>query len=485
MRRLALVILAACGSSHAGASSDSGATIDAATDGTPAADAPPCTTQITYGDAWIHGANHPSQIDTASGDVTWDGTCVDDGSNSYALLSNGWKPYFSGNGACAIALDHATLCASASGASCATRITYGAAWLPPANHAASYDDVAGRVFATSGCVDSGGGSYADLSNGWQPHFAGAGACELSLRWSECGGLYTNPVIAHDCPDPGVLHDGDRYVMSCTSGNAGDAFPIYVSTDLATWIAQGHILPMAAKPAWAASDFWAPEIHKVGTHWVAYFSARNAADSRLSIGAAYASDPLGPFTALAQPLVHDPNMGLIDASEFTDTDGTPYLIWKEDGNAQGKPTPIHAAQLAPDGLSVVGTAATLITNDQTWEGTLVEGPWMILHDGMYYLFYSGNFYASTAYALGVARAGSPLGPFTKQSGPIVTSGGAWAGPGHCSVVDGHADDYVVYHAWQAGNVGAAPGREVLVDQIVWRNGWPSVPGAPSSATRPLP
>jgi arabinan endo-1,5-alpha-L-arabinosidase len=452
--KCALALLAACGGSHAAAPDAS-------------SDAALCTTQVTYGDAWIHGANHPSQIDTADGTVTWDGTCTDDGANSFALLSNGWKPYFTGHG-CAIALDHA--CASSA---CATRITYGATWEHPANHPAQYDDVAGRVFDVGGCA---------LSNGWAPYFTGE--CELSQRWSDCGGLYTNPVIAHDCPDPGVLHDGDRYVLSCTSGNASDAYPIYVSSDLATWTAQGHILPAAAKPAWTVSDFWAPEIHKVGTHWVAYFSARGS-DGVLAIGAASAPDPLGPFTALAQPLVHDANMGLIDASEYNDGDGTPYLLWKEDGNAQGKPTPIHAAQLASDGLSIVGTPATLITNDRSWEGAVVEGPWLIAHDGMYYLFYSGNSYADASYALGVARASSVLGPYAKPSAPIVTSAGAWAGPGHCSVVDGHADDYVVYHAWQAAHVGQAPGRLVLVDQIVWSNGWPAVPGAPSSATRPLP
>ncbi len=477
--RIWLVLLAACGGSHAAAVDAPPVTGDAPGQG----DAVACSTVVTYGNTWIHGANHPDQFDVAQGDVTWDGTCTDDGANSYATLSNGWKPYFTGHGACALALDHAAACASHG--SCATRVTYGAAWLPPPNHPLLFDDVDGRVFAASGCTASGAGSYEDLSNGWQPHFTGASSCEVAFRWSECGGLYANPVVAHDCPDPGVLHDGNRYVMSCTSGNATNAFPIYVSADLTSWTAMGHILPMAAKPAWAASDFWAPEIHKVGSHYVAYFSARNASDSRLSIGAAYASDALGPFTALPQPLVHDANMGLIDASEFTDTDGTPYLLWKEDGNAQGAPTPIHAARLAPDGLSVVGTPATLITNDQAWEGPLVEGPWMIVRNGTYYLFYSGNGYATTSYALGVARATTPLGPFAKQTGPIVVTGGDWAGPGHGSVVDASGGDYFVYHAWQAGHVGSAPGRLVLVDQIVWRNGWPAVPGAPSSASRPTP
>jgi hypothetical protein len=190
------------------------------------------------------------------------------------------------------------------------------------------------------------------------------------------------VLPTGCADPGVTFDGTRYLMTCTSGGAANAFPVYESTDLTSWTLATHIFSSATKPTWATGDFWAPEIHHVGQHWVAYFSARNT-DGKLSIGAAYADAALGPYTALAQPLVHDANMGLIDASELTDTTGTPYLLWKEDGNAVGQPTPIHIQPLAADGLSLTGTRATLITNDQTWEGAVTEGPFMIEHAGSYY------------------------------------------------------------------------------------------------------
>ncbi|HEY7957966.1 MAG TPA: glycoside hydrolase family 43 protein [Polyangia bacterium] len=445
--------------------------------------AAPCTTRVTYGEGWIHGAQHPAQDDVASGEVTWDGTCVDDGANSYALLSNGWKPYFSGHSACVIALDYAGECAGAP-KSCTTRVSYGAAWLSPPNHPAKYDDVAGKLVAGA-CENSGADSFVALSNGWTPYFTGASACAISLEYTGCGGLYANPVIPQGCADPGVLHDGKQYVLSCTSGGAANAFPIYTSSDLITWKSAGHILPSASKPAWATGDFWAPEIHAVGGHYVAYFSARNT-DGKLSIGAASSTSALGPFVALGHPLLHDAQMGLIDASEINAA-GTAYLIWKEDGNAVGKPTPIHAQPLASDGLSLVGSPSTLITNDQAWEGPLVEGPFMIAHGGSYYLFYSGNSYGNATYAVGVARASSPLGPFSKAAGPIVVTGGAWVGPGHCSVVDGpDGDTYMVYHAWPVGHVnGPGDVRVALTDAVQWVSGWPALVGAPSSESRPLP
>jgi arabinan endo-1,5-alpha-L-arabinosidase len=471
-------VVVGCSSSHEKDATDRDA-VNAASSAATA-----CTTKVTYGSAWLPPANHPSSFDVISGGVTWDGSCTDDGTTSYARLSNGWTPHFQGNGACDLALDFAGACANVP-SSCATRITYGSAWLPPANHPLSYDDVTGRVFSDGACHPSGANSFATLSNGWTPNFSGTSGCRLSFEYTQCGGLYTNPVIPTDCPDPGVLLDGDHYVLTCTSNDAADAFPIYTSPDLATWTLVGHVFPSGHWPAWAKQNFWAPEVHKVGSSYVVYFTARGA-DGMLAIGAASASSALGPFTDLGAPLIHDASMGLIDASEINAPTG-PYVLWKEDGNAIGKPTPIHAQPLAANGLSLVGSPSTLITNDQAWEGPVTEAPFMIEQAGTFYLFYSGNSYANATYAVGVARASAPTGPFTKAGAPILVTGGPWVGPGHCSVVETPAGDTaIVYAAWQQGCVNAAGcGRLDLVDEIHWQNGWPSVPLAPSSNSRPLP
>ena len=58
--------------------------------------------------------------------------------------------------------------------------------------------------------------------------------------------------------------------------------------------------------------------------------------------------------------------------------TPHLIWKDDGNAVGGPTPIWIQQLAEDGLSLRGNRHLLITNNaSSWEGGVVEGPTLTL------------------------------------------------------------------------------------------------------------
>ena len=472
--RVALVALAGCSPSVPAGSDGAAVPPDVA----PAS----CTTRISYGSAWIAPDSHATRYDDVPGVVTWDATCTDDDAgNSGARLSNGFQPSFTGPSGCVIALDASPGCGGAT--ACTTRVAYGSGWIPPAHHPDAFDDISGRVFG-DGICPGGGDPFAELSNGAAPHFSG-GTCPLSFAYAQCGGLYTNPVIPVDCPDPGVLRDGDHYVLSCTSGDAPAAYPIYTSPDLARWTFVGDIFAAGHTPTWATGDFWAPEIHRVGPRYVAYFSAR-ATTGQLAIGAATAASATGPFTDLGHPLITQAGMGLIDASEFTAADGTPYVLWKEDGNALGRPTPIHAQRLTADGLALAGTAATLVTNDQPWEGAVTEGPWLVEHGGLFYLFYSGNSYADARYAVGVARGPAPDAPMTKLPDPILVTGGAWVGPGHCSVLATPAGEAaIVYHAWRAGCVNHdGCGRDVLVDALAWgSDGWPRVPLGPSATTRP--
>jgi arabinan endo-1,5-alpha-L-arabinosidase len=168
----------------------------------------------------------------------------------------------------------------------------------------------------------------------------------------------------------------------------------------------------------------------------------------------------------------------------DTDGQHYLIWKRDGNAIGKPTPIFLASLNPDGTKIVGTAVELITNTLPWEGAVTEGPWVILVNGTYHLFYSGNAYNTAAYAVGVAQASKISGPYTKVPNPIAHTGNGkpFYGPGHCSVVWTGRHWAMVYHAWNTDNSG----RNMLMDVITWSSGYPSLIGdIPSETPQPVP
>lgn len=292
--------------------------------------------------------------------------------------------------------------------------------------------------------------------------------------------YVNPAVGFNCPDPGVLNDDGRFYMVCTGGR----FPIRVSDNLILWEDTGSaILPGGSAP-WSANGKrnWAPEIHRVGDRYVAYYTAVNGADV-LSIGAAWAESPLGPYSDRGGPLVEDPQ-GVIDASYFRDPDGGDhYLLYKIDGNAHGQPTPILIRKLAEDGLSFAGEPVEILRNDSgTWEGGVVEAPWLVKRAGRYYLFYSGNVYDGR-YRTGVARSDSLVGPYQKHGAPILANNDTWMGPGHGSVVSVNGGDLFVYHAWR---VSDGKGRFVLVDVIDWADGWPAInDGTPSEDYMPWP
>ncbi|MBQ9816089.1 MAG: family 43 glycosylhydrolase [Proteobacteria bacterium] len=438
----------------------------------------PCHTRIEYGSTWNHGPNHPSNVDEVDGKVTWDGNCQEEGGNSYATLSNGWKPYFKGY-SCLISLNYTGNCGEDN--VCRTRVKYNSNWKPAPGNTNYYDDVKGVVTWSGLCS----GDHVTLSNGWTPYFSGA--CKMALRYTQCGPLFLNPVIPSDFPDPGaILVDGTYYVVG-TGGNTTDAYYMRSSKDLVNWTNVGYAFKNGSGPSWAKDNFWAPELHKVDNHYNIYYSVRNKNTGRYCVGVGTSDKVTGPYKDKGQPLVCKDNVGVIDASHFTDSDGKNYVLWKDDGNALGKKTPVFIQELTKDGLSLVGKPTQILTNDQNWEGSLIEGPWLIKRGSYYYLFYSANGYASSRYAVGVARSKSLLGPYTKHSGSILHSQGHFQGPGHGSVLQAPSGEWFhIYHTWIEGAVGYNNGgkRVVAVDRIDWIDDWPQMYSAPMYRSQPV-
>jgi beta-xylosidase len=97
----------------------------------------------------------------------------------------------------------------------------------------------------------------------------------------------------------------------------------------------------------------------------------------------------------------------------------------------------------------GLPVQIISPSEAWEmkdAPVTEAPWIIKHQGVYYLLYSGGSADSEDYAIGYATATNPIGPFTKYLGnPIIHKGGGIFGPGHVSVIQDQAENlWLVYH-----------------------------------------
>jgi xylan 1,4-beta-xylosidase len=297
--------------------------------------------------------------------------------------------------------------------------------------------------------------------------------------------WSNPIVPGDHPDPTIIQVGGTFWASATSGEWSPQFPLFRSNDLVRWTSEGAIFPI--QPEWAEGSFWAPElVHDEVTDRCLVWYVGKRRGGPLCIAVATAPSPGGPYTDHG-PLVCEED-GSIDPCFARDEHGAPYLLWKEDGNSQGRPTPIWAQPLSDDLLRLTGEKTQLIVNDQPWEEGVVEGPYILRHAGWFYMFYAGNSCCGREckYAEGIARSPQLLGPWEKfSSNPLIGANDRWRCPGHGTAVRGQArpgepvQDYLLYHAYPA--VGTIyVGREAILDEIVWPGeqedgtpGWPSI------------
>ena len=128
------------------------------------------------------------------------------------------------------------------------------------------------------------------------------------------------------------------------------------------------------------------------------------------------------------------------------------------------TPIYAQRLSESG-ELYGDDVVVLVNDLDWEGHLIEGPWVTLQEGRYWLFYAGNDFGTPAYGIGVAVADHPLGPYVKQPEPLLKSRPSWWAPGHASVAPGlDGKPQLFFHAFFPNTGGYNTFRALLTTRL---------------------
>lgn len=324
--------------------------------------------------------------------------------------------------------------------------------------------------------------------------------------------YANPVLDENFADPAVLRasDGYYYAYATQSEVAGTMVNIQIarSRDLVRWQRVGDALPQ--KPAWASNtqDFWAPDVSFHDGLYYLYYSAKPDAalsdpERGLCLAVATATRPEGPFTDIGQPLLCGDGFVNIDPFAFDDPATGKRLLYWGSGFQSIKVQELAAdrTSFAPESVAtdLVGVIAQ---DDPDNYQRLVEGAWMVARDGWYYLFYSGDNCCgpNAHYAVMVARSRSATGPFetlaqaTGAPGSVILKhGGRWLAPGHNSVVtDAAGADWLVYHAVDTRRSREKPSDDInsrrimLIDRIVWSDGWPRLAGdSPSHSAQPAP
>jgi len=173
-------------------------------------------------------------------------------------------------------------------------------------------------------------------------------------------------------------------------------------------------------------------------------------------------------------------------------GATYLYWRGDFSPLGVQELDTSRTKLASGSVVINTVSPDSSQDYQ---SLVEGSWPQYNAAQdyYYLYFSGNNCCGTSrhYSVMIARSRQPKGPFQLyanyyglKTSAILVANSVWDAPGHNSVlVDKNKQEWMFYHAMHQGNLSA---RVLLMDKITYNNdGWPQVPGAPSSSTLPGP
>jgi beta-xylosidase len=307
-----------------------------------------------------------------------------------------------------------------------------------------------------------------------------------------------PVLTFDFPDPFIMPHGGGYVAFATNATELRAnVQMASSPDLQRWTLMeksGRLHDaMPRLPSWAEPGrTWAPEVMRIGAHYVLYFTARERKSGLQCVGVATSQQPIGPYTSQSPaPLMCQRDLGgTIDASPFRDRDGTLYLYYKNDGNNPSvlKPSQIWVQRLTPDGLSLTGASRPLIGNTLKWEWRVVESPAMTrAGDGSYVLFFSANHFGwendqrLSNYAIGYAVCQGPEGPCAKApENPVLKSyygksRGCLSGPGHQTVLETGGQQYLVFHAWSttARCLRAGQRRYMYVAPLTWNGATPVI------------
>ncbi len=311
--------------------------------------------------------------------------------------------------------------------------------------------------------------------------------------------YANPVFEPILADPSVIRDpqsGDFYAYG-TQDDWGDGqgsrlIPILRSPNLVDWEVVGQAF--STKPTWKSNGgLWAPDVNYVNGKYHLYYAYSTWGDPNPGIGVAVATKPAGPFVDHGKLFTSEeadvPNS--IDAFYFEE-DGMKYLFWGSFSNAPTQGT--YGVKLADDGLSIADLSQKVKIAAGDYEAVMIHK-----RSGYYYFFGSKGSCcdgANSQYHVLVARSKHLMGPYVDKEGRAITDRGNGtlllqgderiAGPGHNSrlVTDDEGTDWLLYHGIdrKQGKVSSGASRRMLMlDRIIWRDGWPEIEGGVPSAT----
>ena len=272
----------------------------------------------------------------------------------------------------------------------------------------------------------------------------------------------NPIIPGYFADPSVVEfEGKYYLYATVDPWGADFLSCWVSDDFVNWTF--HKLNWPTKVACTTklsreNMVWAPSVIKRGDMFYMYISVGS------EIWCGSAKHPLGPWKNMLvnKPLVpfdttlysHE-----IDAEVFIDDDSRAYLYWGSGwGWINGR---CWVAELNDD-MASFKSEKKEITPERYF-----EAPWMIKHDGKYFLTYSEGKTIEDSYEVRYAVGDSPFGPFKQaDNSPILTKNDSLQvyGPGHHTIVNLRGQHFILYHKHRLPFVSGNAYRQTCMNPL---------------------
>ena len=292
-------------------------------------------------------------------------------------------------------------------------------------------------------------------------------------------------------DPVLTQEGDTYYVYST----GSRLIIHCSQDMVEWRWCGRVFER--NPGWVTDaipgvgDLWAPDISFFAGKWHLYYSASTFGSNRSLIGLVTNTtlDPDSPDYAWideGEVIASRPgdDWNAIDPNLAFDAAGQPWLAFGSywSGIKLRKIDPATGKLAADD-----STLYALATRSRSGGAPgAIEAAFIIQHDGAFYLFVSFDACCQgveSTYHVRVGRAAQITGPYVDRDGKALLDGGGtlllsaydrWRGPGHNGIFQDGATDWLVYHAYDAREVGIP---KLRIEALTWdAEGWPHAPSA---------
>jgi arabinan endo-1,5-alpha-L-arabinosidase len=292
--------------------------------------------------------------------------------------------------------------------------------------------------------------------------------------------YTNPISSYSLPDPTVIQSPNGSFYLYATEDLRNT-PILKSSDLVNWQLTGRAFTNETRPTFEPKGgLWAPDINYINGKYVLYYSMSVwGGEQTCGIGIAVSENPEGLFTDQGK-LFRSSEIGVQNSIDpfYIEENGKKFLFW---GSFHG----IYGIELSSDGLSVKPGATK-----KHIAGTAYEGTYIHKKDGYYFLFASVGSCCegiNSTYKTVVGRSVNLFGPYTDKAGKpmmenhhavVIQGDDKFAGTGHNSeiITDKIGRSWIFYHAVDKSN---PKGRKLMLDEVKWVDGWPTVEnGVPS-------